>query len=96
MYCTDCWGSHWFWVMPVLLMILMFVCATVMMRRSRSWRWGGDHVGWMPLRCWAPGRGPTARRWSETASQILERRYAGGEIAKEEYEQIKHDIESSS
>jgi uncharacterized membrane protein len=33
-------------------------------------------------------------RWSETPRQILDRRCASGEITKEQYEQIKRDIES--
>jgi uncharacterized membrane protein len=34
-----------------------------------------------------------SRRGSETAHQILGRRYASGEITKEQYEQMKLDIE---
>ena len=38
---------------------------------------------------------PMSRQWSETPREILDQRYAGGEITKDEYEQMKHDLESS-
>jgi len=36
-----------------------------------------------------------AYRWSETPFQILDRRYASGEITKEQYEQMRSDLETS-
>ena len=35
-----------------------------------------------------------AYRWSETPFQILDRRYAGGEITKEQHEQMRSDLET--
>lgn len=97
MDCTAWWGSHshWFWIMPALFMILMFVFAVRMIRRGGDWRWcSGDRAGWRPFGWWTPGRGPTARWGAETPCQILDRRYASGEITKEQYDQMKRDIES--
>ena len=37
---------------------------------------------------WEPGRGPEG----ETALDILKKRYAKGEISKDEFEQMKRDI----
>jgi len=36
-----------------------------------------------------------AYRWSETPFQILDRRYASGEITKEQYEETRRDFELS-
>jgi hypothetical protein len=33
--------------------------------------------------------------WSETPFQILDRRYASGEITKQQYEEMRHDFEPS-
>jgi putative membrane protein len=93
------WGPHWhwFWIVPVLFMILMIVCAARMFRRAGKWRRDpGLRTGWMSLGWCKPGQNSMARRWAETPRNILDRRYASGEITKERYEQMKCDIESSS
>ena len=41
-----------------------------------------------PAGPWVPGRGPE----DETALDILKKRYAKGEISKDEFEQMKRDI----
>lgn len=94
---THVWGTHthWFWIIPFLFMILMFVFATRMARRSGTWRCGVGRVGGGRFGCWEPGQGPMAYRWSETPFQILDRRYASGEITKEQHEQIRSDLETS-
>jgi len=35
-----------------------------------------------------------AYRWSETPLQILDRRFASGEITKEQHEQMRSDFET--
>ena len=97
MDCAQWWGPvfHGFWIIPLIFMILMFVFAAFMIRRMGDWRSGHGHQhGWGPFGAWDPGQGPMAR-WSETPRQILDRRYASGEITKDQYEQIKGDIEPS-
>ena len=91
------WGphTHWFWIIPFLFMILMIFFATRMARRADAWRCGAGRVGPGRFGCWDPGCGPMARWWSETPMQILDRRYANGEITKEQYEEMRHDFESS-
>ncbi|MFC1572163.1 SHOCT domain-containing protein [Candidatus Eisenbacteria bacterium] len=97
MYCAGWWGPHfhWFWITPLIFMVLMFVCCGIMWRRAGSWRWSsGNRTGWGPFGCWQPGSSPMSRSWSKTPSQILDQRYASGEITREQYEQMKRDIES--
>jgi len=84
---------HWFWIMPLLFMLLMIVFATVMARRARSWRCGMGRT-WPGRFCRGQlGHRWAARGWSEAPGRILDRRYAGGEITKEQYEQMRRDIE---
>jgi putative membrane protein len=79
--------GHWLWVIPVLFMILMVVCVVRWTRYARRWRAGtGDRWDWNSFGCCGPRR--------EGTSQILDRRYAEGEITREQYEQIKRDLES--
>ncbi len=94
---THVWGphTHWLWIIPFLLMILMIVFATRMARRSGTWRCGVGRIGRGRFGCWEPGQGPMAYRWSETPFQILDRRYASGEITKEQYERMRSDLETS-
>ena len=50
---------------------------------------GSSHTG-------QADEGPRARSWQppETPLEILQRRYARGEVTKEEYETIRHDLMS--
>jgi putative membrane protein len=95
MDCTQWWEPHWhgFWIIPLLFMILMFVFAARMFRRAGDWRWClGNCTRWKPLDGGKPGQDSSEGWWSETPCQILDRRYANGEITKEQYEQMKRDI----
>jgi len=57
--------------------------------RRRS---GGSNEGQPFYRQWGHGGFQKNAQRSETALEILNRKYAGGEISKEEYERIKKDI----
>lgn len=96
MDCTHLWGphTHWFWVMPLLFMLLMIVFAAVMARRARSWRCGFGRT-WPGWAGWDQrGQRWAARGCAETPRRILDRRYARGEITREEYEQMRREVES--
>jgi putative membrane protein len=81
------WHGGWWgfpMMMPVILVIVVLIVLYIMFGRSGPRPpWGGD----------ADNRSPHGREM-ESAMEILKKRYAGGEISKEEYEQIKKDLES--
>jgi putative membrane protein len=81
----DGYGWH-FWWMPFLMMLFMFlVCAAVIyFLFSRGGMHHGGPVGHMTDRMWSP---PT-----HSALQILNERFARGEIQKDEYEDKKATI----
>jgi putative membrane protein len=65
-------GFHWWWLIPIAMMVLCFL----MMHGRR-----GRVTGW-----------PWSRHGSDSAREVLDKRYALGEISKEEYEEKKRDI----
>ena len=81
-----CCGFVWWWIIPVAMIVMVAFCCFMMRRR---------------MGCMA--RGPFFRTSddgvrdgrSESAREILDKRYAGGEIGKEEYEEKKRDLERS-
>jgi len=65
-------------------MIIMFALCFFMMRRRRGFMMCGPFSG---------AAGDSFRKGRrESASEILDKRYARGEIGKEEYEEKKKDI----
>ena len=86
-----CFWNNGMWVFPMIgCCVMMFFCAAMMIFGRR--RSGGSNNGFPSYRNWnCDGFQKDAQR-SETALEILNRRYAGGEISKEEYERIKKDI----
>ena len=79
-------GVRWMWIFPFTFMVLMMlfigICVLGFFRRS----------GWSGHSCPMCGWHPSGRREQETPRQVLDRRYARGEITKEEYERIKQDL----
>ena len=79
------------WIFPIIMIIFMLIMMSVMMLRR-----GGFGPPWQ-----GAGRDqsrPDSRRdydesrESETALEILKKRYARGDISNEEYEQMKHEL----
>jgi len=79
---TIWWPWAGMWIFP----IIMFAVILIFMFSFAGRRWG----------CWhwrsGPGRYYGEGRESETALEILKKRYAKGEITKDEFEQMKKDI----
>ena len=80
MFPEQYWSWHvWMFpmVMPIFWLVIIGLCLYFIFGRKRS------------SRTWLPGRSPEG----ETALDILKKRYAKGEISKDEFEQMKRDIQ---
>ena len=86
---TMHWHGFW-WIFPLLFFVMMIVMCLLMMRRGcTGCMWRGRKMD-----------GPEARdamKWSggdasESALNILDKRYASGEIDRQEYEEKKAAI----
>jgi putative membrane protein len=69
-------GFHLMWIFPFLFLIVMVLCLSVFLRGGR----------------YGCGRRDYDETPRETPRQILDRRYASGEISKEQYEAMKKDL----
>lgn len=74
------WMWHWggMWIFPMIMFVIMIILMFMFVGRwdCRPPRWGS-------------GRQDGE---SETALEILKKRYAKGEVTKEEFEQMKKDL----
>lgn len=75
----EYWGGlHFWWVFPLVMMVFCFI---FMRGCGRRWRWYGPFHD--------PGQGS-----GESAMDILNKRYARGEIDQQEYEEKKSSLVS--
>ncbi len=76
------WGNGWF-IFPMVIMSLFIILIIISLFRKNSFvrPWFYHYDDFRP-------RG----RSSETALQILKKRYAKGEIEKDEFDRIKLDL----
>lgn len=79
MYCSELGHFSFWWIVPILMIALCFL-----MMRGRSG----------PMMCGFGSRGIDSQqtRVSESAIDILDKRYASGEINREEYEEKKRTL----
>ena len=77
------WHGGGMWFFPMLMFIIMIIVFFVLAGRGR----GGCRLPW-----WGPEGYYRKGEESDSALEILKKRYANGEITKEEFEQMKKDI----
>ncbi len=75
------WGNGWF-IFPMIMMSLFFILIIILMFSRRRFHWP-----WYQFDDFHP-----RSRSRESAMEILKKRYAKGEINKEEFENIKKDL----
>jgi uncharacterized membrane protein len=83
MYGSEFFNSSFWWIVPILMMILCFL---MMRGRRRS------------MMCGFGSRDKDRHHisFSDSATDILDKRYASGEINKEEYEEKKRTLTEST
>ncbi len=72
------WGGMW--IFPMVMCVIMLIFFLFSGRRGYRPPW------------WGPGGHHHESGDSETALEILKKRYAKGEITKEEFDRMKKDI----
>jgi len=83
MYGSELTCTSFWWIVPLVMMFMCFL----MMRK----RWGSRMCGFG-----SRDVGNYQAKGSDTAKEILDKRYAAGEINKDEYEEIKKTITHST
>jgi putative membrane protein len=91
------WSSGWefWWIFPLCMFLMIFFCGAMFLLFHRS-GWGWPHH-WGPWQMMDRSSGP-GRSWGDptySALQILNERFAKGEIEKQEYEERKEAILAS-
>jgi len=86
-YQGPCWTFGWWWMLPLIMIASCVFMMFVMRRRMPEW---------MCRMMGPPGLGPGSRGAptapTDSAREILDKRYVSGEISKEEYEEKKAAI----
>lgn len=76
----SCPMSGWFCLIPIAVFGIMFVLFLVFARRRKCFFWATTP--------------DSAGSSSETPIEIIKRRYAKGEISREQFEQMKQELKN--
>ncbi len=74
------WGPHffgWMWIFPAIFLVVCLVFLFTFLSRGPGCWWNPNRHG---------------RNTAESARDILDRRFASGELNKEQYEEMKRSI----
>ncbi len=82
MWAEDFWGSG-MWIFPLFMMLIMLFVVSRIFGRGGGFRppWSQDS-----------DRPHSESTGSETPMEILKKRYAKGEVTKDEFDQLKKDL----
>ncbi len=81
----------WMWMFPIVMLCILAVVATILVRRYGGLQNALNAIlSKMPMRS-TTGETPNEQQ-SETALDILKKRYAKGEITQEQFEETKKDL----
>ena len=83
------WGMqiHWLWAIPFIFVVGTAICVLFFL-----WRIGPRYM-MHPWSSWHMPHMPHMQFGPETAQQILDRRYASGEITQEQHEAMKQYLQ---
>jgi len=84
MWHENFWGSG-MWIFPMVMMLIMLFVVSRIFGRGSSFKppWSQDS-----------NRHQIESTGSESALEILKKRYAKGEVTKEEFEEMKRELSS--
>lgn len=87
------WSGGWefWWIMPLCMLFMMILCVAIFLLGHRS---GNGYRHWGPCRMMdrLSGRGRSSSDPTHSSLQILNERFAKGDIQKQEYEEKKASI----
>ena len=84
---NDGYGWHFWWMFPLMILFMVLFCGVIFFFARGVFAHGGNH--------WGPPSHVMNRSWgdpSHSALQILNERFARGEIQKDEYADRKATI----
>ncbi len=81
----------WMWIFPLIMLFILVVVAIILVRRYGGLQNALNAIfSKMPMQS-EPGEASNEQQ-SETALDILKKRYAKGEITQEQFEEMKKNL----